>query len=67
MLHLSEKYFTLHSHFMKRPFLTQKIVKVQHNVRQFRKNPKKPSNVLRLKKAYVLKISQSIIYVKKYF
>ena len=29
--------------------------------------PKKPLNILRSNKAYGLKVSQSIIYVKKYF
>ena len=45
---------------MKRLFL-----KVRNDVRQLRKNPLK--NILRSKKAYSLKISQSIIYVKEYF
>ena len=38
--------------------------KVWQGVQQFRKSP---PNVLRLKKAYRLKISQSIIYTKVYF
>ena len=29
--------------------------------------PKKPLNILRSNKAYGLKVSQSIVYVKKYF
>ena len=50
---------------MKRQFLIKKTIwKVQHDVCQF---IKKPLNILRFKKAYDLKISKSVIYVKKYF
>ena len=45
-------------------FLTKKIIwKVRHDVRQLRK---KPSNILRSKKAYGLKISNSIILLYYY-
>ena len=48
---------------MKRQSLAKNIIwKVLRDVR-----PKKPLNILRSNKAYGLKISQSIIYVKKYF
>ena len=48
---------------MKRQSLAKNIIwKVLRDVR-----PKKPLNILRPNKAYGLKISQSIIYVKKYF
>ena len=48
---------------MKRQSLAKNIIwKVLRDV-----CPKKPLNILRSNKAYGLKVSQSIIYVKKYF
>ena len=48
---------------MKKPFLT----KNNNNNNLKGKTEEKPSNILRSKKAYGLKISESIIYIKEYF
>ena len=62
MLDVNKKYFNLHSQLGKDNFWLKKIIwKVRPSTW------KKSSNILGSKKAYGLKISQSIIYVKKYF
>ena len=61
MLHVNEKWFNLHSQLWKDSF---KIIwKVRYDILQL----KKAWNIFRSKKAYGLKISQSFIYVKKFF
>ena len=51
---------------MKKPFLTKKNNNLKGATWRL-STAKKPSNILRSKKAYGLKISESIIYIKGYF
>ena len=63
MLHVNVKYLNSYSKYEKT------IFGKKHNLKSARWRPseKKPLNILRSNKAYGLKVSQSIIYVKKYF